>query len=349
MKILKRDYFMVNARLLKVLPVTISILATVFLSSCTLMPKEEEVLAPPIKEPQKVTYETIEVKKANIEKKIQRTGNFVSVSQKELFFQYRGGRIKDIYFKYGDNVKKGDLLAELETDPITDDIAMQQLAVRKSQISYEKIKTQTSVEGGGGKYELELAELDLNMEKLKLESLYKELDKSKIISPIDGEVVYVSDVKKGDNVNAYDIIIIVADPKVLELQYSQDRISDFSLGMKVDVEIDKEHYTGKIAATPSEAPKDADEKAKNSIWITVDKLPDSVEIGSDAIFSLTLEKRENVIVLPKQVVNTFVGRKFVNVLKNGIREERDVELGVQTDTEVEVIKGLDVGEQVIIR
>ena len=313
------------------------------------MPVEEEVLAPPVKEPQKVTYETLEAKTGTIEKKIRCTGYFVSVSKEDVFFRYSGGRLNKIYFKYGDEVKKGDLIAELEGGAIADNIALQQLVVRRAQLNYDKVNTQAELNGGGSKYELELAGIELEMEKMKLSNLYKELDKSKLISEISGKVVYIKDIQQGDFVNAYDVIVTVADPKALQLMYSEDKVSDFRNGMKVDVVIDDVHFTGEVAATPLDAPLNADDETKKSIRIKVDKLPDSIQLGDDASFSLTLEKKENIIILPRHTINNFIGRKFVNVLVDGIREERDVELGIQTDTEVEIVKGLEAGELVIVR
>ena len=313
------------------------------------MPVEEEVLAPPVKEPQKVTYETLEAKTGTIEKKIRCTGYFVSVSKEDVFFRYSGGRLNKIFFKYGDEVKKGDLIAELEGGAIADNIALQQLVVRRAQLNYDKVNTQAELNGGGSKYELELAGIELEMEKMKLSNLYKELDKSKLISEISGKVVYIKDIQQGDFVNAYDVIVTVADPKALQLMYSEDKVSDFRNGMKVDVVIDDVHFTGEVAATPLDAPLNADDETKKSIRIKVDMLPDSIQLGDDASFSLTLEKKENIIILPRHTINNFIGRKFVNVLVDGIREERDVELGIQTDTEVEIVKGLEAGELVIVR
>ena len=323
-------------------------LITTVLSGCYFFPKEEEVLAPPIKEPDKVTYETIEVTKDTIEKTIRCTGAFVSVSQKDLFYKDRGGRLKEIYVTYGDKVKKGELIAELETDTILNDIQLQEIALKRSQIVYNNAKTRLEIEGGN-KTELEMAQLDLEASQIRLSSLKKELERTKLVSPIDGEVVYLTDIKLGEYINAHYTVVRVADPTQLQLRYSEDKVSDFRLGMKATVKIEDKDYIGEVVMTPSDMPIDADEVTKKSIQLKVDNLPEDISIGSTASINLTLEKHEDVIVLPKQVVNNFVGRKFVNVLKNNIREERDIELGIQSDTEVEVVKGLDVGEFIIIR
>jgi macrolide-specific efflux system membrane fusion protein len=76
-------------------------------------------------------------------------------------------------------------------------------------------------------------------------------------------------------------------------------------------------------------------------------LPEGIRMGEPASIVLTFEKRENVIVIPRMLVNSFANRKFVNVLNDGIREERDIEVGIQNNTEVEVIKGLEEGELLI--
>lgn len=325
------------------------LIISALLSGCTLLPVEEEVLAPPVKEPPKVEYETMEVKKGTIEKRIRCTGYFVSVSTEDVYFRFSGGRLKKIHVKYGDEVKKGDLIAELESGDIKNKIDMQELVVRKAQLNYERIKTQIDVNGGGSKYELEVAEIDLEMQKLTLANLYEELEKSRLVSLTDGVVVYLKEIEQGDFIGAYDVIATIADPKALQLMYSDSKVSDFRNGMKVDVVIDDVNYTGEVVATPLDAPQNADEVTKKSIRVKVDNLPDTIERGDDATLNLTLEKKENVIVMPRHMINNFIGRKFVNVLVDGIREERDVELGIQTDTEVEIVKGLEAGELVIVR
>ena len=271
------------------------------------------------------------------------------LQQRMFFFRYSGGRLNKIHFKYGDIVKKGDLIADLETGDIEDRIVMQKLVVSKAQLNHDRIKTQIDVNGGGSKYELEVAEIDLEMQKLTLANLQKEKEKSSLVSVMDGVIVYLKELNQGDHIGAYDVIATIADPKALQLMYSGDKVSDFRNGMKVEVAINNVDYSGEVVATPIDAPQNADEVTKKSIRIKVDNLPDTIERGDDATLNLTLEKKENVIVLPRHMINNFTGRKFVNLLVDSIREERDVELGLQTDTEVEIVKGLEAGDLVIVR
>lgn len=327
--------------------ISVVVMMSVF-SGCTFFPKEEEVLAPPIREPDKVTYETVDVKKGDIENEIRVTGSFVSVSQKDLYYQDRGGRLKEVYVALGDEVKKGDLIAELETDTIVNDIQLQDIALRRAEISYDNAKTRYDIEGGS-KTEMELAQLDVEANRIKLNSLKKELERTILVASIDGKVAYLTDIKLGEYVNAHQTIVRIADPTQLQLVYSEDKASSFKIGMEVAVDFDGGHYIGKVVMTPNSMPKDADEQLKDTVQIAVDDLPADISIGKTATIRLTLEKQTDVIIIPKQVVNNFGSRKFVNVLKDNIREERDIEVGIENNIEVEVIKGLEPGELIIVR
>ena len=62
------------------------------------------------------------------------------------YFSHGGGRIKQIYVAYGDEVKKGDLLAELLTGSLEEDIIYQQIEVDSKISSLENYKKISAVD-----------------------------------------------------------------------------------------------------------------------------------------------------------------------------------------------------------
>lgn len=324
-----------------------SVIAVILsLSGCFLIPKEEVVIAPPLKEPPKVKYDYVEAKKGTIERKITCSGYFVSIKQSDLSFKSKGGYLRKVYVKLGDIVKKGDLLAEIDPGEIEKDIKLQEINLKKAQIIYdEKLKSQNKEENN--RNETLIAGLDLEAERLKLEAMKSDYEKTKIYSPINGTVDYVLSLNEGQFIDAYKTLIRIADTSNLQLQYSEDKIFNFKLGMKVEATIDLKTYEGEVVRTPSEVPPDGDEESKKSIRINIKNLPGDVKIGQNALITLRLEKKENVIVLTKNLIHNLGSRNFVQVVKNGIREECDVELGLDTDTEVEIVKGLAEGDKII--
>jgi multidrug efflux pump subunit AcrA (membrane-fusion protein) len=218
-------------------------------------------------------------------------------------------------------------------------IKLEEINLKKAQMLYdEKLELEENAVQNS-KSEAQMAALDLEAQKLRLEALRSDYEKAKIYSPITGTVDYVLSIKEGQYIDAYKTLIRIADISNLQLQYSDEKMSDFQLGMDVEVDIDSKTYKGEVEGTPSNAPEDGDEEAKKSIRINVKDLPGSVKIGDNGLITLRLEKKENVIVLPKNLIHNLGSRNFVQVLENGIRKECDVELGIKTDTEVEIVKG----------
>ena len=304
------------------------------LAGCVLFPKEEEVLAPPLMKPVEVSYSTVKAKREDIVKTIQGSASFVSTESKYVYFSARGGRLKAIYVKQGDKVKKGDLLAELYTDEVESQIKQQELLLRKAQITYEQMK-----ESGADKYELEKAYIDSKIAELQLKELKKQ-----------GTVTYVdTNIGPGDNVDAFQNLVRIANPKDLYLAYSGTDLSSFPMGAKVDVTIGDKGYQGQVILTPANVPSDAEESLKEQIGISIKDLPKDVEMGDNAKIALILDESKDAIVLPRQAVRNYMGRKYVNILEDGLNNERDVETGIETATEVEVRKGVEEGEEIILR
>jgi macrolide-specific efflux system membrane fusion protein len=47
------------------------------------------------------------------------------------------------------------------------------------------------------------------------------------------------------------------------------------------------------------------------------------------------------------MLQNYLGNKYVYVLEDGIKKQRFVEIGTETNLEVEIIKGLEAGEIII--
>ena len=52
-------------------------------------------------------------------------------------------------------------------------------------------------------------------------------------------------------------------------------------------------------------------------------------------------------VYKRQAVTGSSGSYYVSIFKDGVKSERAVDVGILTSTQAEIVKGVDVGEQVI--
>lgn len=177
-----------QSSILKIIPLFILMFIILAFAGCGLFPTEEEVLAPPLVEPEEITYRTEEAAIGYIEDSIKKQAYFVPVVDKDHFFTTRAGRLKVIHVKLGDTVQEGDVIAEFLTDGIEKEIEYQKLAV-DSQIKglkYLEQKSEIEVKA----FKLNLANLEAKYEEMSrnasvytakdIESVQKELESQKI-------------------------------------------------------------------------------------------------------------------------------------------------------------------------
>lgn len=327
------------------LPAAAALLAAALTGAgCFLLPQEEEILAPPLVEPPPITYRTVTVERDTIERRVVVGGAIVYPTQIALQFGERSGRLEEVRVRLGDRVEVGQVLATLDTDTLRIDVERQRIKLRRAELGLQRAAAL-----GADRLQQEISRLDVALERLALEQLETELAKSTLRSPIDGEVVFITRVFPGEPIGARQTVVQVADPRELLFAYQGQRDDEFSLGRAVTVNLRGGTYPGVVVMTPRNVPLDAPEEMRDVVLIRVDAPSEALTRGQTGTASMVADRRQDVIVLPADAVQTYVNRKFVFVLEDELRTERTVEVGLSTPTQVEIVDGLRVGEQVVLR
>ncbi|MDP5275027.1 efflux RND transporter periplasmic adaptor subunit [Chengkuizengella axinellae] len=396
------------------------------LAGCSVIPAEEEPLAPPLLEPKKEEVRLLTVEKGSIVKNLNLQGNFRSSNMDSLYFKEHGGRITSIDVKLGDTVSRGDVVAQLENEELAKRVRQQILAVERSRIELEKAKQEVELdlpdtqneldlknieasiedakmnlerterlyeEGAVSLQELEamqqqveqlqfsydkllintegnkvypqddqlirLLEINLETAQIELNYLQQQLSNTKLVAKMDGVVTYTNPLKLGEAVTAYDPIVEIANSDnliVLARLDSQEEMidaKDAEINQAVEIKYNNEVFTGTVVQTPETAPASTDREVtelnKSTIFVKPDEgLPEEIEIGDRVDVTITLIEKEDTIVIPSASLQTYLGRNYVKILDGESRIEVDVEVGIETKTEVEIISGIEEGQQLIL-
>lgn len=329
-------------------------------SGCALLPdetlEEELPIITPPRLSQKPEYEVVT---DTIETKVRGVGKMMSVNEEEVFFVQDNLRIQEIYVKVGDYVREGDLIAELDVTSIENQLRTARLQSRSEELRMIEILRKADEMSAE---ELEQAKIEFELKRTHLIELEQEIARSKITAPISGNIVSLT-MSKGDMSRAYETVAIVADLSQLTVavSMSNDDVKKISIGMEAEVDISAGGvHTGKVERLPVERveqprdpwnprpqPKDVIE---NYVVINVDTLPEGINRGTPLSVSIVVERKENVVVIPPATLRTHMGRTYVQVLdEEGNRREVDVEVGQQTPTLIEIVKGLEPGQKVVGR
>ncbi len=323
----------------------------VIVVGCSLLPKEEAVLAPPLVEPAKIEYNVAPVQKGDLIKKVRGTGSLVPIDFHDLFYSKEGGRLKEVRVTEGDIVEKGQTLATIDTGDLIYDIDQVKLELDKAKLRLKQLEAQQSDE-----YSIEIGKIDVKGLELRLYQLNRQLNEAKINSPINGVVTYVGELMQGELVPAYQSVIQVAETSDLQLQYSAVNASDLTdvtVGMAVDITLSGETVGGKVVQTPQTVPMDIFEQDpelhRSSLLIRLETIPDDVWVGDIAELEIITAEKENTLMIPVNGLRTSSGRNYVQVRADNTSREVDIEVGIISTTEVEVLKGLEEGDEVILR
>jgi multidrug resistance efflux pump len=186
-----------------------------------------------------------------------------------------------------------------------------------------------------------------------LERAEKKVTDGQIIAPQNGEVLSIS-LREGDSAEAFTPVIEIADPANLEIgaeigadqlrQLAEGQPATISLLARPDVLMPAVIRRMPGGRGGSGAVQDQDRTTRFTIN---DLKGQTLQPGAVAKISIVLERKENVLLLPKDAVRAFEGRRFV-VVREGERERRvSVQIGIETEDQVEVLDGVKEGDVVV--
>lgn len=118
-------------------------------------------------------------------------------------------------------------------------------------------------------------------------------------------------------------------------------------GLAADVTIAGYEYTGKVARIDKMAIKNESGTPVVNAEIHIDNPDDNIFLGIEAKAVIHIAEAKQALNVPVEVVNSDENGYYCYVINNGIVERRPIELGISSDSYVEILKGLKEGEQVI--
>ncbi|MBE7682072.1 efflux RND transporter periplasmic adaptor subunit [Paenibacillus sp. P13VS] len=346
--------------------IVIGAIMAVTMSGCSLLPAEtEEEVLPPITPPTISKKPEYEVRTETLEKKVSGSGKMMSQREEKVYFTLDGMHIKELNVKPGDKVKKGQLLAELDVESVEKEIRAKKLQIRKSEVQMkETLRKRDEMDP------VEFEEATIAFEELRQElaDLEEQLGKATLTAPFGGTIIAVQ-VEKGAAVKAYDPIATIADTSnlVVAATFAKEDLEKFSAGMKADVDINGAgKVSGRVKVMPvAEAAGSGSGNGGGSseggtppvketldqyVIVSLTKMPKGVERGTPLTVSIVTQRTEDAIVIPVSALRSIGSRTYVQVVESdGSKREVDVEVGQQTSTDVEILKGLTVGQKVVGR
>jgi RND family efflux transporter MFP subunit len=313
-------------------------------------PPEAPVAPPP--PPTETTFPTVEVRRGDLLETIIVNGQLTSTREASLFFR-QSGRLKNITVSSGDRVKAGQVVAELDTGTLGTDVTQAEIAMKKAQAKLDQARAK-----GADRFEIQLLQLDYDAARLTYAQLSEQLEAARLVIPFDGLVTETRG-RPGEMISAFVPVVTVADPTALQVTAQLPSASDagrLALGQPATLILDKLPNTKlplEVVQLPTTAPTLLNgtptpaDVARSFKLNPTQPLPKDLELGMLGRVTVVLREKLGVLLVKSTAVRSAGPRQYVQVVQSGRKRDVDVEIGIVTPTETEIVKGLSEGDRVL--
>ena len=318
-------------------------------------------MTPPVlKDYNPAEYTTYRVTSGDIQKVATISVSYIHAVTESLSFAVGGYAITNVNAGKGDAVKKGDILATLDTTdldgPIKDirnQISANNTAIDNCKALYEIDKETAALTDTA-----EQADLDYNVRlgnllddqqslDLRLQLLEKEDAQRVIKADMDGFVNYTAEIQPGDISSNKATVFILEGGSASVFAATGTDSALLKPGMKVDIVVNTGNNDTYSATVGTPAELGISEPRADAAYMALDD-PVTFSEYTYGTIKLTTDERANVLYIPTNAVNTARDETFVYLLDNNIKTVRDITTGLDTGVYTEITGGLSEGDEIIV-
>ena len=332
--------------------------------------------------PAPVEFKTVKVAKRDLEQSVLATGQLDAVRKVDVGAQV-SGQLESLKVEIGDKVQKGQLLGIIDPEQAQNSIregeatlqqlqaqlqqalAEQQLAAVTLQRNRELAKVQAVSRQDLDKFTTELAVKKAQVETTRaqiaknqasLDTAKINLAYTRIEAPMDGDVVQITTLQGQTVIAAQQApnILTLADMSsmMVKAQVSEADVIHLKPGLKAWFTVlgdPSKRFDGElkdIQPTP--------EKVNNAIFyyarFEVPNPQGLLRLQMTAQVHIQLAGVNDALVIPLAALGDQIAdnRYHISVLKQGKEEKREVTIGIRNNVDVQIVSGLQAGEEVIV-
>ena len=297
------------------------------------------------------TLQFAQVKRQDIKSTVSSSGSLTGKNVADLKFK-SSGKLSYINVKVGDGVYAGEVIAGLDTQDLTITLQQAQNTLRDKQAQVDKalddVKGHSADESFTQRQTRTTAEVARDSAVDSVKAAQRAFQDDVVISPIAG-VVTKAPYIPGQIISS-DAIVQIVDFSLIYFNTDIDEadISKVSLGQKAQVNLDAypdKTFDGKVDEIIPQTKTTSSGATVITVRINLNSLSITPVNGLSGQASIILAEAKNTLILPQETVrddNTV----FVQTAQ-GMRPEK-VEVGIKSDTDVEIKNGVSEGDRVLL-
>ncbi|CAM5205193.1 hypothetical protein ARD30_24505 [Bosea thiooxidans] len=289
--------------------------------------------------PRAVPVEVADVELMTVNEEVEALGT-LAADESVIIAPEIAGRVVALGFKEGERVKVGQDLVKLDTAILDAELKQALADLGLARDTSERLRALVQ-RGSGTQVALDEATAKLASSEARVQLAKAKLAQSTIVAPFSG-VVGLRAVGVGDFVSVGKPLITLTnvDPIKIDFRVPELYMSRIKVGQPVQMRVDAvpdRPFTGKIFAIDPVV--DINGRAMR-LRASIPNPDLILKPGLFARLAITVDQRQNAMVVPEMAVVPDGIGKMVYVAENGKAKRVPVELGKRLPGKVEIVSGL---------
>jgi membrane fusion protein (multidrug efflux system) len=255
-------------------------------------------------------------------------------------------QVTAVRFEEGQQVRRGQVLVELDAEQVRADLAAAEAALVESRSQFERSR-ELAVTKILSDSQLEQIEATYKGNEARVGSARARVNDTVIRAPFDGRVG-LRRVSVGSLVSPGTVITTLDDTRTIKLDFTipETFLSVVQPGLEISarsVAYPDRNFDGKVSSIDSRV-----DPATRAVTVRA-LLPNEAGLLKPGMFLTVRLSRGAVdaLLVPEEAIVPEQGEMYVFVVKDGRAEKRKIRLGERRVGDVQVVEGLAIGETVV--
>jgi HlyD family secretion protein len=231
------------------------------------------------------------------------------------------------------------LISEIDFERRRDELA-------RAKVEHNHATQDAQLESESLEFETATRQLAVGRQQLVVDELKRRVDDLSIRSPVNGIVGNVAVNQKALlNENAPLITVVDLSAFEVEIRIPEAYADDLGIGLAGDVQYNGQQYRGELVSL---SPEVVDNEVMGRIRFAAET-PPGLRQNQRVTVRVMMDELPSVLKLQRgSFTDSGGGRNAFVMTQDGTAERREIRLGARSAGEVEVISGLQEGEEVVI-
>lgn len=301
------------------------------------------------------SLQTVRATRGEIASSVYASGKTKAEKEAHLAFK-NTGRIIYLPVKKNQEIKTGQVAATIDTSDLAANKEKELMDYLKTRWDFEQTKDnyKDSIKTDSIKRILEKSQFDLNNSVTDVEIADRAIKNSSLYSPYDGIVTEVNgEINEWVSVFSTVPLVTIIDPKTVyfDTELEEEDIGKIRVGQEALVTLDaypERGFEGRVAEIERQAIVKDNGDTVLPIKVVFASSANLPLVGLNGDVQFILEKKKDILVLPKRALRKINGGALVTV-KDGMRLKTiQIETGITDAKNVEVIRGVSDADKIVL-